>query len=80
MKNMGYHYGNGGGVEQDYSPAKEWYKKSAGHGYNFAMLVLGDIYMEGDGIEQDIAEARKWYEKAKAAGNEEAGQRLADLA
>lgn len=73
-------YREGAGVERDMLKVVEWYKKSAGHGYNFAMLVLGDIYMEGDGIEQDIAEARKWYEKAKAAGNEEAEQRLADLA
>ena len=73
-------YREGAGVERDMAKVVEWYKKSAGHGYDFAMLVLGDIYMEGDGIEQDIEEAKRWYEKAKEAGNEEAEQRLADLA
>ena len=35
--------------------------------------------MEGVGMEQDMAKAKAWYEKAKAAGNDEAEQRLADL-
>ena len=45
----------------------------------YSMLLLGDIYMEGVGMEQDMAKAKAWYEKAKAAENDEAEQRLADL-
>ena len=64
-------YMEGTGVEQDLSKTVEWYKKSAGHGYAFAMKVLGDLYAEGNGVKKDIVKAKEWYEKALEAGVDE---------
>ena len=45
-----------------------------------AWLCNGNIYCDGEGnVEQNLTKARDGYENAKAAGSEDAEQRLADL-
>ena len=67
--NLANRYYDGNGIEQDYSKAVEWYRKSAEQGNADAQRKLGDCYYNGDIVEKDIDEAEKWYTKAAEQQN-----------
>jgi TPR repeat protein len=81
MTNLGWLYGNGKGVAQDYGKARECYQKAADAGYAVAMYHLGCLYENGQGVFEgvDYAQARRWYQKAAEAGNKHAKQALERL-
>jgi uncharacterized protein len=71
---LGDHYQDGDGVEQNYALAAEWYRKAAenvpnlggaGQGRN----NLGLLYMEGLGVPKDYVQAYKWFSLAGADQN-----------
>lgn len=66
---LGLHYHQGHGVEQDHAEAVKWYRKAAEAGLADAQLELGNAYDEGRGIAQDHAEAFKWFRKAAGQGH-----------
>ena len=66
--NLGVCYDRGHGVEQNYELAVDWYKKSAAHGYDFAMTNLGSCYDFGNGVEMDKDKAAYWYKRAAKRG------------
>ncbi|MCK5518644.1 MAG: sel1 repeat family protein [Alphaproteobacteria bacterium] len=49
------------GVVADKKKAREWYFKSAKHGYAPAQYQMGEIYFTGNGVANDYPEAKKWY-------------------
>jgi TPR repeat protein/outer membrane protein OmpA-like peptidoglycan-associated protein len=65
-------YAGGRGVEQDFSQAFYWFKKSAEQGLGEAQLLVGLSYFIGMGTEKDRSEAAKWFEKAAEAGSADA--------
>jgi len=65
-------YAGGRGVEQDFSQAFYWFKKSAEQGLGEAQLLVGLSYFIGMGTEKDRPEAVKWFEKAVEAGSADA--------
>ena len=67
--NLGYMYGNGQGVVQDYKEAVKWFTKSAEQGYVLAQFNLGLMYTQGQGVLQDYKESFKWYTKAAEQGH-----------
>jgi TPR repeat protein len=69
MNILGWIYGTGFGVPQDYAREREWYEKAADKGNTNAMFNLGWLYYSGQGVSQDYAKARDWYEKAADKGN-----------
>jgi len=65
---LGFMYGNGQGVQQDYAEAVKWYRLAAEQGDADAQYNLGLMYRKGQGVPQDDAEAVKWYRLAAAQG------------
>ena len=63
---LGRKYFRGEGVEQDFSQAALWLRKSADQGHAVAQQALGTLFEKGQGIEQDYAQAGYWYRKAAA--------------
>jgi TPR repeat protein len=66
---MGEHYEDGDGVEQNYAIAAEWYRKAAEHvpnlgGAGGGRNNLGNLYMEGLGVPKDYVQAYKWFSLA----------------
>ena len=70
--NLGFMYGEGLGVTQDYAEALKWYHKAVAQGFAGAQTNLGFMYGEGLGVTQDDTEALKWYRKAAEQDNAEA--------
>ena len=65
ITNLGWMYGNGKGVTQDYEKTIELYKQAADAGEDYAMNNLGRIYEYGErGQEINLEEALKWYKLA----------------
>ena len=65
ITNLGWMYGNGKGVTQDYEKTIELYKQAADAGEDYAMNNLGRIYEYGErGQEINLKEALKWYKLA----------------
>ncbi len=62
--NLGFMYGYGKGVSQDYAEAVKWYRKAAEQGYAKAQLSLGLAYGLGQGVPQDLAQAHMWLNLA----------------
>lgn len=62
---VGWYYAN---VQNDYSQAIDWLKKSA-ESYVPAQYYLGWCYYHGYGVSKDLKQAAYWYEKA-AQGND----------
>ena len=62
-------YGEGKGVRQDYTKAREWYQKAADQGDAYAQNNIGAMYYLGHGERQDYAKAAEWFEKACDNGN-----------
>ena len=76
---VGYCFGKGKGVEQNFTKAVEWYTKAAEKGLSAAMMKLGYCFYEGEGVEQNLAKALEWYTKAQDAGVEDAGAWVNDI-
>jgi hypothetical protein len=53
QNNIGVLYAQGRGVEQNYTVAANWFRKSANQGYANAQFNLGFIYYNGNGVAQD---------------------------
>ena len=68
LNKIGDMYYFGDGVEQDYTEAVKWYKKSAEQDYAEAQWNLGFMYEYGYGIEQNDVKAVKWYRKSTEHG------------
>jgi hypothetical protein len=68
--NLGFMYGKGKGVPQDYAEAVKWYRKAADQGYASAQFNLGTMYDQGEGVPQDYAEAYVWSSLAVASGKD----------
>lgn len=64
QKNLGYYFGNGQGIDQSYTEALKWYRKSAEQGNASAQYNLGICYERGLGVEQSHSEAVKWLRKS----------------
>ena len=62
--NLGVHYSNGDGVQQDDAEAARWYRLAAEQGDADAQYSLGFMYATGDGVPENDAEAVKWYRLA----------------
>jgi TPR repeat protein len=69
---LGWMYGNGQGVPQDYAKAVAWYTKAAAQGYATAQYNLGVMYYDGQGVPQDYVQAHKWLNLAASKGQENA--------
>jgi TPR repeat protein len=65
---LGFMYGSGHGVKQDYKKAATWYRKAAEQGHAGAQSNLGVMYANGQGVPQNDAEAASWYRKAADQG------------
>jgi hypothetical protein len=79
MKDIGWMYDKGKGVEQNYEQARQWYERAAAAGNAIAMNNLAWLYERGLGVQQDYAQARQRYEKAAAAGSASAMNNLGTL-
>ncbi|MGO8926857.1 MAG: trypsin-like peptidase domain-containing protein [Limisphaerales bacterium] len=66
---LGSRYYDGRGIQQNYSEAVKWYRKSADQGVTLAQYYLGHCYKDGKGVQRDYAEAAKWFRKAADHGN-----------
>jgi len=65
---LGYIYGSGQGVPQDYTEAVTWYRKAADQGYAPAQNNIGARYGKGQGVTQDYANAYIWSSLAVGSG------------
>ena len=66
---LGFMYGNGRGVVQDYKQAVVWYRKAADQGETWSQFNLGVMYHKGRGVVQDYKQAVVWYRKAADQGD-----------
>lgn len=74
---VGQHYANGEGVDQDMGEAAKWFERAAQQGLAAAQYRLATQYEKGRGVKQDDHLAREWYEKAARSGNVKAMHNLA---
>ena len=65
---LGFAYGKGEGVPQDYTEAAKWSRKAADQGSAGAQYNLGTAYHFGRGVPQDYSEAFKWFRMAGEQG------------
>jgi len=65
---LGFMYGKGEAVTQDYKEAVKWYRKAADQGVDRAQYNLGVMYDNGQGVTQDYAAAVRWYRMAADQG------------
>ena len=70
--NLGVHYSNGDGVQQDDAEAARWYRLAAEQGNTDAQFNLGFRYSLGLGVPEDDAEAVRWYRLAADQGDADA--------
>jgi TPR repeat protein len=66
--NLGFMYGTGTGVAQDYEEAIRWFRLAAEKGYAAAQFNLGVLYANGTGVPQDYKEATRWFRLAADQG------------
>lgn len=66
--NLGAHFANGNGVQQDYRQAAAWYGKAAQQGHPRALHDLADLHEEGLGVNQNVAAAKELSKKACSNG------------
>jgi len=74
---LGFMYGNGWGVPQDYAEAVKWYHKAAEQEDAKAQYNLGQMYRLGYGVQRDYAEAVRWFRRAANQGDAGAQYNLA---
>lgn len=72
-----YYYGQG--IEQDYTKAVYWFKKTAEQGNALAQCYLGSCFYNGQGVEQDYTQAFNWYKKSAEQGIANAQFNLGNL-
>jgi len=77
---LGECYYNGHGVEQSETEAVKWYRKAADQGSIPAQFNLAYCYETGNGVTKSLDEAVKWYKKAAEQGDEQARDRVKELA
>ena len=73
---LGIHYFNGTGVEEDVIRAAELYRLGAEQGDSWAQYLLGLCYRDGTGVRKNIRVAISWWKKASSA-HPEARKQLA---
>ena len=76
QNNIGCHYQNGLGVQQDYSKAHMWYERAAKRGDPNSQEGLGELYENGWGVPKSLPRAIGWYRKAADQGNKTAIKKL----
>jgi TPR repeat protein len=69
---LGYIFGAGKGVVQDFVESMNWYRKAAEQGNIDAQHNFAVYYQNGLGVNRDFSEAAKWYHKAADQGDAEA--------
>jgi TPR repeat protein len=74
--NLGLKYGQGEGVQQDFTQSVAWHRKAADQGLAEAQWALGSMYHDGQGVQQDFKQAVAWYRKAAEQGKAEAQHNL----
>jgi TPR repeat protein/predicted esterase len=62
-----YYFGRG--VNNNYSEAVKWFRKSADQGVLDSIDMLGVCYEMGRGVDLDYSEAFKWYSKSAEKGH-----------
>ena len=70
---LGFMYGFGQGVNQDYKGGFRWFKLAAEQGNSGAHSALGGMYVVGYGVMQDAIKAHMWLNIAALQGEEDAG-------
>jgi hypothetical protein len=73
---LGWMYGIGEGVPQDYSETARWYRLAAERGDVSAQYELGWMYRIGTGVLLDNSEAVKWFRLAAEQGLADAQSNL----
>ena len=76
MFNLGLHYAEGHGCDQDYTTAFKWYTKASAQGHSAAMFCLGNCYDNGYPCDQNDEKAFEWYEKSAQLGDKYAQDNL----
>ena len=76
QSSLGFAYGSGLGVPQDYTEAVRWYRMAAEKGDAGAQYSLGLMYANGAGVPEDDAEAVRWYRMAAEKGDARAQTNL----
>jgi TPR repeat protein len=76
---LGYCYGSGRGVKQDYGRAATWFVKAADQDEAAAQSNLGFLYEHGLGVKLDYIEAYKWLALAAGHGDSPSQQELRRL-
>jgi len=66
---LGVHYQDGDGVEQNYVQAAHWFRKAAEHvpdlgGAGQGRNNLGNLYADGSGVPKDYVQAYMWFSLA----------------
>jgi len=80
MWNLAFMYIKGeGGLEKDYTKARNLFRYSAELGFANAQYDLGIVLLDGVGGEPDKADAVKWFKKAAEQGNRDAKKILKEL-
>jgi uncharacterized protein len=67
------------GAKQNFTKAKQWFAKAAGHGDVGAKVELGDRYLYGQGTRENKKKAFQLYSEAAAAGNALGQENLARM-
>ena len=68
LYNLGVHYDNGDGVEQNFQRAKTYYEQAAKAGNHLAMTNLASMYYNGRGTGKDVIRSAALYKTAAEAG------------
>jgi TPR repeat protein len=71
---------HGKGVVVDYAVAMQLARRSADQGNVIGECNVGALYAFGWGVPRDLRTATMWYIKAATHGDEDAKERLLDLA
>lgn len=79
MYSLALLYGNGYGLNADYSEAFKWYKKAAEEGFSKAMNAIGIYYINGSGVEQNYELGLEWLQRAAASGNDHSYYNLGQM-
>ena len=63
---VGFMFGSGRGLPQNYVAAADWYRAASEKGVPVAQFMLGMAYDKGQGVPQDYVLAYKWLNVATA--------------
>jgi TPR repeat protein len=77
---LGFWYGKGQGVPQDFAESVKWWRLAADQGHARAQFALGLMYAEGHGVPQDSVLAYMWFELSAAQHEIEAAKKRDMLA